>query len=557
MLGTETTNAQENLNESTGTLGHSAEEKRGKKKIGLILGISISAVLVVVISVISMYFMFFKESACKLGVSAYISSDGTAYLCYDNGKTVKIKGDIEDAYITPDRKKIIVIEDEGDIYWTDAKKKEKHKIAEADKDTIFWLESVTNKFVAFGSEENDTEIYFRYDFEIDETVVITSFDESDDDDDCEYTSSVAYPDIDDISFLIAKDGKINILSSKMSEPECIEKYSSDKQIYLLGISADGDLAAWEEIKDGKSSLIVYRNGETEKLDSEELQEYNDRFEIEISPDGSTAVIIGFDKTIFIQEDNVQKVSLPDNVEHGNIYTSNGEILALDHNASKANGYYVNVEDSVDSEGYSLCSVYYINFEDGERTKLISKIYMALYADNQIVYLDEDENLNISEIDTKSMELGEESRISNEVYNLAGTTEHIYYIKNLSDDGTFDLYMYDVEKQDSEKLDSNADYNIYTDVNGKMVYYFTDVVYGDNSQIDYGTLKCYNSKTEEIQKISDDVVTKSLTSNLLWNAIDCKSLWFEKYVEPTDRGYVFNVCHYNGKKVSAKVKNSSK
>ena len=90
-----------------------------------------AALIVVIILIVTICSVIAKSNDIPPTViNAYVDQDGTAYICYDNGKSVKLGGEVKKAQMTPDGKHIVVVEDKGQVYWTDTNKSEKHKLAE-------------------------------------------------------------------------------------------------------------------------------------------------------------------------------------------------------------------------------------------------------------------------------------------------------------------------------------------------------------------------------------------------------------------------------------------
>lgn len=606
------------------TLAENMPPKKKKKRLGLILGIVIPVATVVLLAVASvLWFWLFREQPKADAIYAYVDNSGTAYVCYENGKVVKISGDVVEAMMTPDRSKIVVVEEEGQVYWTDIKKSEKHKISEDGEAEIYF---VTDRFVMLLVEREKNDEYkeelFRYEFDTERSVNVFSEEKEPD---SSISSDPSYG-AQDISFAVAEDGKIKILTPDSNKLEDIATYNKEDTVELIGISSDGETVAWSKSKAGKYSVVLYSDGKEEtvvsgdvsspeitadnymdyledyveetydesKYDSiddysyqlglkwgqemanagesdiakffaKKLNEYYrssgdaPSFDMSVDPNNEVVVIVGDDKTVFVKDGEVQKVTLPSDVSSNTVYTTNGLIIEKDEDARKADGYYVSVkENEKTDDGMSLISIYYISFKDGERTKLISKIKNAAFAENKIIYIDKNDAMNCAVVNTKKAELEDEQRIGNDIsYATAadGNSDYIYFLKNYSEvDDTYDLYVYDVEDDDSEKIASDVDFDISVSVDGKNVYYFTDMAYDDANRVSYGTLKVYNVKSEESKTVSNDVIVYSLTSNLISGEIDPKSFWIEKYQNSTSESYNFNICYYDGRTVSNIVKN---
>ena len=165
---------------------------------------------------------------------------------------------------------------------------------------------------------------------------------------------------------------------------------------------------------------------------------------------------------------------------------------------------------------------------------------------------------LSAITQKKGELDETQRIGNEIFAVTfaeGCSDYLYYLKKTSssEKDTYDLHVYDLSDEDSEKIASDVSASISVSTDGKKVYYFTDVSNDADSYVSYGTLKVYDVKDEESNTVSGDVVIGTLESNLQSRNIDARSIWFAKYQSGSAESYTFDVCYFDGKKSSRVIK----
>ena len=277
-----------------------------------------------------------------------------------------------------------------------------------------------------------------------------------------------------------------------------------------------------------------------------------------SADG-VVVINGSNYSVYIKDGEVTKVHFSDEVyAYQTVYSSNGKQLEMDSRFAKADGYYVFVENS---EQELSRSVYYIRCADGEKAKLISKVAGFCVTDDLIIYWDKDERLKCGTVDLEQMAMENTASIASDfyaIYNATGNTKYIYYTKQVGDTEKFHLYVYDVEKDASEKIASNISGYCKVSYDGNSVYYLTDMLKDESTYTTYGTLNVYHAKKGETEKIATDVCSGSLDSGLLSGYIDPDSFFFEKYngSYENEDGYnrrVINVCYYNGKKHTTLLK----
>lgn len=614
-------------------------EKKKKKKTGLIIGIIASVLVVLALAAAALFLFVFNKDDTVAIIDAYVDSSGNAYVCYGNGKKVKIGGDIESAVMTPDRSKIIVVEKEGLLYWTDVKKSEKNKIADlSDGGDVEMLDEdspLTDKFLVYsisnvgenGENIDDGNIeVFRYDFKNGKNVSIASVTAETFTKISAVGSDAAFYGVDDdVSFAVAEDGEISVLAPDSNKLKKIASYEEDEDVELLGISSDGELVAWTQASAGEYSIIIYRDGKertvfTDEADAPEITEDNyldyfstyitetydsskyktiseyssyvgekwadevlksternpekyfinklteyfkskaeaPAFDMNISPNGKLFVILGDEMTFYSNGKDTEKVTLPKKITNGyDIYTTNGLPIYADKNAHRAHGYYVELKDDDGKDGESLYSLYLVSFKDGEHSKLVSGAKWFDVVEDSLIYKDKNDNAYIAEINAKKGDLENEQRIGNELRGIKfalDCSDYLYYLKkNSSNEDTYDLYLYDVSEEDSDKIASNVHSNFYVSTDGEQVFYFEDVTDDKNGLVSYGKLKAYSVKEQDSRTVASDVVVGSLTSNLMSGDIDPRSAWFEKYVSGEEETYTCDICYYNGKKCYRAVK----
>ena len=620
---------------TVGDMGDAQEQpkpKKKKKKTGLIIGIISAALVVILLAVAALFFFVFKKSDVAAVIDAYVDSSGNAYICYADGKAVKISGDVEYAAMTPDRTKIVVAEKEGQLYWTDVKKSEKHKITDLDEDVdiVFGdgFTPLTNRFFVYELDTGDEKAeVFRYEFETKKNISVvyitidTYLKKS------AFSSDAASCGIDeDIAYAVAEDGEIKVLSPDSNKFQKISSYGTDDKVELFGVSTDGKLVAWTKAANGKYSVVVYRDGKEETVFSDNAktpqitldnymeylqkyvaetydsskykstEEYGEQvgtdwgkamlaagesdfesfcvkklteyfkshveapaFNMNISPDGKTFAILGNKMSFCSNGGDISKAVLPAEIlDSYEIYTTNARPLYEDERANKAYGYYVQVEETEKADdGSTLYSLYLISFKDGDRSKLITKIKSASFVEEYVIYVDKNNATNIAELDAKRGELDDAEKIGNDIVRIdfvQDYSEYLYYLKaNKSKENVYDLYVYDVEEKDVEKIASDVGSSVYVSTDGKQIYYFVDVAVDNDNYVSYGTLKVYDTKEKLSKTVSGDVITWSVTSNLESGDIDAGSMWFAKYQSGSAESYTFDVCYYDSEKISRVIK----
>ena len=241
---------------------------------------AIAAALVVVIALIITLCAFIAKNNANppTVIDAYIDNDGTAYICYDNGKAVKLGGEATDARMTPDGKHIVVIEEKGHVYWTDASKSEKHKLAETG-DNITVGMTLTNEYVFLSiTDQTNPDTLdvraFRYSFKTKKTVTALEITvKSANSEDLPFVDTIMSDSygVDDVAFLWAYEGDISVLRPDSEKAEVISTYKDEEKIELCGVAADGKTAVWTSSENGKYSVVLCRNGSQETVSQGDLE----------------------------------------------------------------------------------------------------------------------------------------------------------------------------------------------------------------------------------------------------------------------------------------------
>ena len=350
-----------------------SNKKKKRKKTGIILLIIIAVVILLLGTAAFLFIRWMYLHPTAAAVYAYVDEDGYAYVCYDNGKVLKIGSEIEEAVMTPDHKKIVVVEEER-IYWTDTKLSKKHVVLEADGENE-WLEAelLTDRYllVSYEKETSDSEVarLYRYEFETKQDLLLLEMDE---DNEGDFSGAVNYACLtSDIHYAFATDGEIMLLTADQQKPMTIDNYAKDEKVEMLGVSEDGKIVAWTELKGDQYRLLVWMDGETETVlsgtaprDEESWGEISfdvPDFAMTSSADG-VVVINGSNYSVYIKDGEITKIHFSDEVyAYQTVYSSNGKQLILDSRFAKADGYYVFVENS---EQELSRSVYYMRCSDG-------------------------------------------------------------------------------------------------------------------------------------------------------------------------------------------------
>lgn len=103
-----------------------------------VAGIALTSLLIITVVVICVLSAGKKAAYATehFSVSAKMTDDGTAYIPLDEGKCIAINEEVKSAMLTKDRKRIVVLLEDGLLYITDINLSEKHKITDNAADIL-------------------------------------------------------------------------------------------------------------------------------------------------------------------------------------------------------------------------------------------------------------------------------------------------------------------------------------------------------------------------------------------------------------------------------------
>lgn len=543
------------------------KQKKGKKKAGKVIAV-IAIILAAVILLGALaggayYFVFRRMGLNDVAATyAYVDSNDKGYLCYANGKVIELGKNISSACLTPDKKKVVVVGTDGLVYWTDTKLSEKNKITDLKiaKDEECWvdIDHLTNDFIIIEVEDDRTSLvekctYYRYAFEDDKLVELFTD-----------TSNLKSPELDvetpyefgyseyvnEVAFVKAEHGEIRVLTPDSNKFEKIATYNNNAEIFFCGVSNDGSTVSWMEFTKDGYSVMVYTDGDDEKVaygTYENGLSSVDYYVMYSSPKSDICLLLGGEEIMIIKDGETESVKFNGTVAPYLLFTTNGKEFEEDAKAATAFGCYIGVLASDESS----FEVYLVDFENADKERLIGGVSLWVAAEDKLVYLDTAQTLYIADVDLKEQELSEKTKIANEVWDVALSTsnvDYIYFMKNYNEiDFTGDLYVYDVKKDEDDKIKSNVyaeDFEVSED--GRYAYYFTSVKKEEGSYVEYGDFNVYDAKRGETQEIDEKVIVYSAWSMLTGYEYDPKCIWYEQYSSIAGDSYKYNVCFYNGR-----------
>lgn len=530
--------AAESSEEKSGDGVQGVAAERKKRKLPILIAVVLIAVLAAAVFV---WGLIFKGGSSKapgdeLGVIvAETDGSGTAFIPTMDGGFLEIKGDVKKSYLTEDRQKVIVLEQDGILYHMNKNLEEKTKIADDAVDFTY----AGNDGIVFQDKEDIT---YRYTFKDNETTPLGK--------DVNYIVSASGMHI---LFARASEKTVHILPGNSKTDETISAYEGE--ISLRALLDDGKTAVWTD-KDSSSyygddsyRIILYDGQDRMVLDTVEAD--RDIVYVSLNKTNDSVIIANYENdTVYIKKQGKEAVAarLGNSYDPFSIYTSSG----LFTSSGSFDGIYVNVDTE---EGYAL---YYVNM-DGDREKLLPRVDDFLIVDGLIYYTDTDRTLYRAKVN--GSKISDELKIATDVrmIDCSGDGTYIYYAKQGFNEGTVVLYCLKKGKTEPVKIASDAAcldleytgvvlayYEISTD--GKTIYYWKDM---ENNVGDTyhgcGTLMSYTYGDKESVKIGTDVLKYSLESRYKTGYINPNAFIYKKYVSvDSDKRMHFDWVFFDGK-----------
>ena len=541
----------------TETAEGTTENKKRKKKSVIIIAAALAvALLVGAIGGIFALSMGGADYNSQV-VDAYVSASGSGYICYGNGKILPIGEGIKEAVLSADRKHVVVLSSDGELYCTDSRAKNRSviytptegqeiEIMSVCDDTVFFAATTVVSKVVDGEKTQINEIsYYRYTYKgpsmlllgSDETLDSIEFSPSAQL--CGKTGAVA----------VAKDGELKVYVGGEIYPAIVDSYdTSYEMVDVAAVSDDGKAVVWMTADKKSASITVnlWHDGEVFQLESYTGGASPENgFYMSCPESSSDELVIMSGKTLYtLSDDDIDKTKLPEEIASNYAYTLDGNYVFT------GDGFDVDefIVATKSSDGtVSLLLIKYGN----EFHKLVSGVETFEIADGRLVYIKNDA-MYCAEISGDG-ELEKQAVIAkgaDTVKSIKAIGKYAYY---LTDDGT--LYRFNMASKKTSTV-SNDVAAFTLGKNGKSVFYYVGVKADETTGVRYGMLYKNNEK-DGSDLVCRDVILSSATSFLTLGTekvVDEKQLWIEVFAEGYEGEFKYHSFFYNGKSCNALIQN---
>jgi len=507
-----------------------AKKKKKKWPFFLVGGILLAAVIttVVLLIVLGGNKKEKKPDYTREVLEAEVYDDKAVFVL-ENGSIIQIKEEeISEAYITEDRKNILVIKEDDSAYITDAKLSKKDEL-EAKEFELY--DDIYNEGFLYQAEDEETERtkLYRYTFADGKSIEIENYKR--------YTVS------DDFDIYYEQESEDNTsyqmyrLAANSTKPTMI--YQADKTIYFSMVSKDGEKVLFRFSTDeDKHMFKIYENGKVFDICSVNSYDY----EYYTSEDMRYVFIQDIENNKFYIREKGKAVVAVDtqkDVEYGAVYTSE-DFLPIHEGSTK--GFYVETKTD-EKQGFTYVTL------KGKMTPIVLSDEYEEYTIHEGYVLaakETDNGYTYAAAKLNGTSVGTFTAFAEDILGADAGEEgkNMFFVK---EETNTSLYAYKLGSKSAKLVCDNVKNYRYTKISedGKYLYYFTEGEFGFTS--DAYTLKCYSFETGKSKTISEDVVISSVTSNLESGCLDQNNIIFSKKIKDSNNVYtgVVSLVRYNG------------
>ena len=528
--------------------------RRGKKKLVIALVAAVVALAVIIAALAVSFTVFFAPKAPNLPISAYSYSSG-ACICYGDGKMINLRGNITDAYLTPDTERIICVNNGVTVCYLETGKSDIREIFTVGADKKVNVVSVCNDMVLFATDE----CLYSYAFEdgvfntvIDNKDVLSSA----------VLSTSAYVSADGASVAYIRDNNLFVMTPDDHRSErMVCPVSANAQTRVHDVSCDGEAILWSEFSSGMFTLYLsceesmYGKGQIIMQQTVTDESALSRYTLNCPMESSDMLVItsSSDNNVYVKRDDasVSLITLSGAVGVSSVLNGEGKRMVMCDEVDAEDNFII---CATDKDGDN--ALYGAN-ASGLTTCLIPKLSSFDMGDGVIAYVTADERAYVARFDAKKLILKSNVILSDNVDNVyvADKGGKYVYATSSTDESTAELMRFDIKAGSLERITSGVHPLIHLSEDGNTVYYYLAVESDSTSGLSKGLLSSYGKKGTSV--ISRDVIVGSLTSNRLSGEIDPKSAWFEMFTGNIGDSYTYNAMFYNGKTPTSIVRSIMK
>ena len=468
-------------------------------------------------------------------VFSFFADESTVYVLCDSGSGLKIPN-ASDALVSPDRKRLVYVTDDGDLYCVDFKN-EKTDLSAATlvADDVASIIIVKDAGFCFrGNDQSLNRVMFS-DLEVDD--IAASYE----------TANLT----DNADLFYSGNGKVYFLPHDADDAESIGSYKGKLKFIL--ISRAGNSACWLDYDNSVDTAYYFDGNDTVKIHEFTSQDYSTTTLQYTNFNQDYTVVYSYkDSVVYVKAPNSDftRVNIGKNPYFG-VFTDVGEI-GID-TRKEISGFYVKAGD------YGDYSVYWFS-PDGEKEKIVSGVLAFTVADGTLYYITKDKDLYRTKAEGAKTAEGE--KLAGDVYALtsSGESGYVFYVRNAEEvkgsfmSGTGTLYCFRAGDKEPTKIAGDVVIRYYGILNsynteltladhGKSVLYFRDPE--EHSYDMFGTMYLYKIGNSKPKRIAQEVFTYSISG--MKNNLYSDAFFFARYIDDayTDDD-IYDYYFFNGK-----------
>lgn len=335
--------------------------------------------------------------------------------------------------------------------------------------------------------------------------------------------------------LLYADAYDNVLALPENEKEPTVLSVWDREICLDGISDNGELAVWTEIKGGKSSICMSDSGKKTvltELDSKYCGTW-----VQFSADEKLMLVASnYSDRMWLKQSGkmLKHVYLGDEAWHDDFYCDEGRVENF--NAEDIDYVYASGEAQLYNNVLRLRM-------NGHVKPILEEVLLCGITGGRILYLTEDD---LYAATIKEGEISGEKKLSDNasLARISPDGEYACYFEDL-DDSVGRLVCCSLKDGNCVTVTENAaglsKHYFEVSPDGKSIFFYKDAKYIENME-EYAELWMWSRDDKEVKLIDQEVIIGSLSSGLV-EGVERDNFSYVKYLGTDAEGNIIGTFMY--------------
>jgi hypothetical protein len=463
-------------------------------------------------------------------MSAAWAEDGAAYIPAFDGTALRLEN-VEAAAQTADKKHVVALTNDGQIYMTDGELGEK-TVIDDDGLGIFYVRDA-----GFIYYDNDY-CFYRVSF-TDGSVFRLG--------ECDDVAAAVHT----MEILYAKDGVVYSLPADSETAQEVGTYEDSIYIYL--VSDDGQLGVWASGINDVDYIMLRDGGEGEKLF---VTEREGEVFCKLSKDQQLLTVDSVDQNCFwLKQRGCAPVELQNEgweLKYTD-YSPMGRVELTP--ADEISCIYFDVESDIDEYTDKYTTSLWCAGLTGETEPVLENIGDHRISDGRIAFIDADGGLYCAELD--GAQLKNRTLIDAGAAAIEFEHEYLYYLKNVTGeyaDETGDLYCYKLGDEKPVKIDEDVSCSVkffpvsktYNSEDGAQVWYFKNMQSLGENMESCAEMLTWSYGDEAPEKVDDNVSWYSVYSDIYYYLRPDGYVYLRYTGDYDENDSLFDMVYFDGK-----------